>query len=104
MTDKLSRREKLMYGVGDIGFSLSTTILGLILPFSLLMWLEYDQELLLRPSLLGELGIISTTLYLVISLTAHVPVGGAGGHFCCLAHCPWRLHLLCCGGVRRGMA
>ncbi len=28
MTTKLSRREKLMYGVGDIGFSLSTTILG----------------------------------------------------------------------------
>jgi GPH family glycoside/pentoside/hexuronide:cation symporter len=28
MTATLSRREKLMYGVGDIGFSLSTTILG----------------------------------------------------------------------------
>jgi GPH family glycoside/pentoside/hexuronide:cation symporter len=28
MTQKLSRREKLMYGVGDIGFSLTTTILG----------------------------------------------------------------------------
>jgi GPH family glycoside/pentoside/hexuronide:cation symporter len=28
MTKKLSRREKLMYGVGDIGFSLTTTILG----------------------------------------------------------------------------
>ncbi len=28
MTTKLSRKEKLMYGVGDIGFSLTTTILG----------------------------------------------------------------------------
>ncbi len=28
MAEKLTRREKLMYGVGDIGFSLSTTILG----------------------------------------------------------------------------
>jgi len=28
MAEKLSRRDKLMYGVGDIGFSLSTTILG----------------------------------------------------------------------------
>jgi GPH family glycoside/pentoside/hexuronide:cation symporter len=28
MTQKLSRREKFMYGVGDIGFSLTTTILG----------------------------------------------------------------------------
>ena len=28
MTQKLSRREKIMYGVGDIGFSLTTTILG----------------------------------------------------------------------------
>jgi len=28
MTEKLSRRDKLMYGVGDIGFSLSTTILA----------------------------------------------------------------------------
>ena len=28
MTQKLSRRQKLMYGVGDIGFSLTTTILG----------------------------------------------------------------------------
>jgi len=28
MTQKLTRREKLMYGVGDIGFSLTTTILG----------------------------------------------------------------------------
>lgn len=28
MAEKLTRRDKLMYGVGDIGFSLSTTILG----------------------------------------------------------------------------
>jgi len=28
MSQKLSRREKFMYGVGDIGFSLTTTILG----------------------------------------------------------------------------
>ncbi len=28
MIQKLTRREKLMYGVGDIGFSLTTTILG----------------------------------------------------------------------------
>jgi GPH family glycoside/pentoside/hexuronide:cation symporter len=28
MSQKLTRREKLMYGVGDIGFSLTTTILG----------------------------------------------------------------------------
>jgi GPH family glycoside/pentoside/hexuronide:cation symporter len=28
MTQKLSRREKIMYGVGDIGFSLTTTIFG----------------------------------------------------------------------------
>lgn len=28
MAEKLARRDKLMYGVGDIGFSLSTTILG----------------------------------------------------------------------------
>ena len=28
MTQKLTRREKLFYGVGDIGFSLTTTILG----------------------------------------------------------------------------
>ena len=28
MADRLSRRTKLLYGVGDIGFSLTTTIIG----------------------------------------------------------------------------
>jgi Na+/melibiose symporter-like transporter len=28
MSDRLSRRTKLLYGVGDTGFSLTTTIIG----------------------------------------------------------------------------
>lgn len=33
MTEKLSRRKKLMYGAGDIGFSLTSTILGVYFLF-----------------------------------------------------------------------
>jgi len=35
MTDKLSIKKKLMYGVGDIGFSLTSTIMGVYFLFFL---------------------------------------------------------------------
>ena len=34
MTQKLSKTKKLMYGAGDIGFSLTSTILGVYFLFS----------------------------------------------------------------------
>jgi len=62
MAEKLSRKTKIIYGAGDLGFSLTSTIIG---AFFLLFLTDVIH---LRPAYAGR---------------AHA--GDGAGRFCCLA-------------------
>jgi len=55
MTDKLSVKKKLMYGVGDIGFSLTSTIMGVYFLFFLVEVVGLRPGIAAIPILVGKI-------------------------------------------------
>jgi len=55
MTNELSRRQKLMYGAGDIGFSLTSTILGVYFLFFMIEVVGLRPGIAAIPILIGKI-------------------------------------------------
>ena len=55
MTDKLSVKKKLMYGAGDIGFSLTSTIMGVYFLFFLVEVVGLRPGIAAIPILVGKI-------------------------------------------------
>ena len=55
MTDKLSVKKKLMYGAGDIGFSLTSTIMGVYFLFFLVEVVGLRPGIAAIPILIGKI-------------------------------------------------
>jgi len=55
MTEKLSKKQKLMYGAGDIGFSLTSTILGVYFLFFMIEVVGLRPGIAAIPILIGKI-------------------------------------------------
>ena len=86
MKEILSRKTKLIYGSGDLGFSLTTTIIGAYFLFFLTDVVGIKPAVAGIAILIGSApGTISTTRSSATSPTARAPAGDGGGHSFCLA-------------------
>ncbi len=68
MTNELSRRQKLMYGAGDIGFSLTSTILGVYFLFFMIEVVGLRPAVAAIPIAIGKIwDIINDPIFGYIS-------------------------------------
>jgi GPH family glycoside/pentoside/hexuronide:cation symporter len=85
--EKLSMRQKLVYGFGDTGFSLTSTIVAAY--FAIFLTDVVGVDHCCAAIFIGRTwDYINDPFIGHILTTAHA--GAGGGHSCCLAHCRLR--------------
>jgi hypothetical protein len=98
-TEKIPLWQKMIYGSGDLGFSLNNSIITAFFSVFAVTVVGIPPGLVAVIFMIGAAGISLTIRLSGISPTVPAQSGDAGDPSCCLALFPLGFLLFCCGSV-----